>query len=135
MPSMYLLFSTHSTIRRISLDTNDFTDVSIMEDAKQRIHSVLHYKSKIYWSNAASSGWLYSSDVNGSNVGMFSGRGSGDVSVDTSSGNFYYINNSNNDIGVTNGRHYKVVVSDGMDQKSSITVDPLRRCDYYYYYY
>ena len=128
VPSMYLLFSTHSTIRRISLDTNDFTDVSIMEDAKQRIHSVLHYKNKIYWSDAASSGLLYSSDVNGSNVGVFSGRGSGDVSVDTSSGNIYYINNSNNDIEVTNGRHYKVVVSDGMDQKSSITVDPLRRC-------
>lgn len=126
VPSVYLLLSTTSTMRRISLDTNDFMDVSLMENKTHRIHDIAHYNGRIYWSESTN-GVVYMSDANGTNVRIYNRRGDGgDISLDKSTGNMYYINNNN--IEVTNGKHHKMVVSsEGNYVISSITVDSMRR--------
>lgn len=113
-------------MRRISLDTNDFMDVSLMENKTHRIHDIAHYNGRIYWSESTN-GVVYMSDANGTNVRIYNRRGDGgDISLDKSTGNMYYINNNN--IEVTNGKHHKMVVSsEGNYVISSITVDSMRR--------
>ena len=97
-----------------------------MENKTHRIHDITHYNSRIYWSESTS-GVLYMSNANGTNVRIYNRRGDGgDISLDKSSGNLYYINNNN--IEVTNGRHYKIVMrSEGHHVISSITLDSIKR--------
>ena len=131
VPSHYLLFSTTTSIRRVSLDVQDFLDVLLVPNL-QNIRYIdyflySHDNGSILWSDPIKKSIMIS-NLNGSNVKRFidtTGSPQG-LSVDWTTGNVYYVDSAGPSIQVVsiNGKFRKVLVDTGLTRPTSIVVYP-----------
>ena len=134
VPTLYLLFVTFSSIRRISEDTSNFFDVCFVNNIKNVNHIDFHFHSagsgKIFWADHAQNS-IMSSNFDGSSVQKFianiiSPRG---LSVDRSTGNIYYIHGGRVpriEVMVSIGLFRKVLVEKNLINPTSLVVYPQR---------
>ena len=141
VPSLYLLFSTTTSIRRVSLDVQDFLDVPVVPNLRNIryidyfLHS--HDNGSILWSDPIKKSIMMST-LNGSNVKHFidtAGSPQG-LSVDWTTGNVYYVDSAGPSIQVVsiNGKFQKVLVKTGLTRPTSIVVYPKQGSVICWYY-
>lgn len=131
VPSLYLLFATGSSIRRVSQDTQYFYDVPLISELSDIyfIDYHLHSQSEgeIFWSDRSTNS-IMASDLNGNDIKtLISGLGiPDDLSTDWITGNIYFIDLDGPRIEVAsgNGSFRKVLVDSGLDKPTGLVVHP-----------
>uniref|UniRef100_A0A672TRU4 Low-density lipoprotein receptor-related protein 4 n=1 Tax=Strigops habroptila TaxID=2489341 RepID=A0A672TRU4_STRHB len=129
-PETYLLFSSRASIRRISLDTSDHTDVHIPVPELNNVIS-LDYDSvdgKIYYTDVFLD-VIRRSDLNGSNMETVIGQGlktTDGLAVDWVARNLYWTDTGRNTIEVArlDGSSRKVLINNSLDEPRAIAVFP-----------
>jgi low density lipoprotein receptor-related protein 5/6 len=130
-PMVYLLFSTLSSIRRISEDTRNFVDVCLINTFGRPLY-IDFYRDfnggKIMWTDPAKNS-IMASNFNGSNIATFIQRIANPqgLSVDKSTGNVYYINGGNSpviEVISNDGLFKKVLISTSLNNPTGILVHP-----------
>ena len=127
VPSRYILFSTMSTIRRLSLDTIPKRDVIMVE--KQQSVDLVDYHlstSRIIWTDSSSNS-IMASDINGDDPRVLKAglRSIGGIAVDWITGNVYYTDTTLNRIGVVSSKYdHLLSVKTIVTHPTSIAVDP-----------
>ena len=128
VPSLYILFTTMSTIRRVSLDLSTKYDVVLVE--KQQSVDLVDYYLRtglIVWTDNSSNS-IMASDMNGDGVRVLKTglRSIGGMAVDWITGNVYYTDPFANRIGVVSSNNYDIILSINtvLTQPTSIAVDP-----------
>uniref|UniRef100_A0A8B9C424 Low-density lipoprotein receptor-related protein 4 n=1 Tax=Anser brachyrhynchus TaxID=132585 RepID=A0A8B9C424_9AVES len=129
-PETYLLFSSRASIRRISLDTSDHTDVHIPVPELNNVIS-LDYDSvdgKIYYTDVFLD-VIRRSDLNGSNMETVIGQGlktTDGLAVDWVARNLYWTDTGRNTVEVArlDGSSRKVLINNSLDEPRAIAVFP-----------
>uniref|UniRef100_A0A8D2LQ87 LDL receptor related protein 4 n=1 Tax=Varanus komodoensis TaxID=61221 RepID=A0A8D2LQ87_VARKO len=129
-PETYLLFSNRGSIRRISLDTNDHTDVHVPVPELNNVIS-LDYDSvdgKIYYTDVFLD-VIRRADLNGSNMETVIGQGlktTDGLAVDWVARNLYWTDTGRNTIEVArlDGSCRKVLINNSLDEPRAIAVFP-----------
>ncbi|OCT83711.1 low-density lipoprotein receptor-related protein 4 [Xenopus laevis] len=129
-PDTYLLFSSRGFIRRISLDTEDHTDVYVPIPELHNVIS-LDYDSvdgKIYYTDVFLD-VIRRSDLSGTGMETVIGEGlktTDGLAVDWVARNLYWTDTGRNTIEVSrlDGRHRKVLVNNSLDEPRAIAVFP-----------
>uniref|UniRef100_A0A8C3QLD8 LDL receptor related protein 4 n=1 Tax=Cyanoderma ruficeps TaxID=181631 RepID=A0A8C3QLD8_9PASS len=129
-PETYLLFSSRASIRRISLDTSDHTDVHIPVPELNNVIS-LDYDSvdgKIYYTDVFLD-VIRRADLNGSNMETVIGQGlktTDGLAVDWVARNLYWTDTGRNTIEVArlDGSSRKVLINNSLDEPRAIAVFP-----------
>ncbi|KAH0620749.1 hypothetical protein JD844_021479 [Phrynosoma platyrhinos] len=129
-PETYLLFSSRGSIRRISLDTSDHTDVHVPVPELNNVIS-LDYDSvdgKIYYTDVFLD-VIRRADLNGSNMETVIGQGlktTDGLAVDWVARNLYWTDTGRNTIEVArlDGSCRKVLINNSLDEPRAITVFP-----------
>ncbi|XP_029438438.1 low-density lipoprotein receptor-related protein 4 isoform X2 [Rhinatrema bivittatum] len=129
-PESYLLFSNRASIRRISLDTDDFTDVYVPIPELSNVIS-LDYDSvdgKIYYTDVFLD-VIRRSDLNGSGMETVIGQGlktTDGLAVDWVARNLYWTDTGRNTIEVArlDGSCRKVLINNSLDEPRAIAVFP-----------
>ncbi|XP_034970960.2 low-density lipoprotein receptor-related protein 4 isoform X1 [Zootoca vivipara] len=129
-PETYLLFSSRGSIRRISLDTSDHTDVHVPVPELNNVIS-LDYDSvdgKIYYTDVFLD-VIRRADLNGSNMETVIGQGlktTDGLAVDWVARNLYWTDTGRNTIEVArlDGSCRKVLISNNLDEPRAIAVFP-----------
>lgn len=125
-PSLYLLFTTSNSIRRLSLESNEYHDVSLISDLHM-VSYVDYYltsamEGRIYWSDPINQA-IMMSNIDGTNKRTFLQLNSNlrGLSVDWTTGSVYYVNAGVPSIEVTDttGTYVKVILN------SSVVHDPV----------
>lgn len=131
VPSLYLIFATLNSIRRLSLEGTEYHDVMLIPELERVSYLDYHLTSptegKIYWSDPLHYS-IMQSDINGSNVRPFvrfkhNLRG---ISVDWTSGNLYYIDAGVPSIEVVDrtGKFSNVLINSTLDEPVDLVVFP-----------
>uniref|UniRef100_A0A452S818 LDL receptor related protein 4 n=1 Tax=Ursus americanus TaxID=9643 RepID=A0A452S818_URSAM len=129
-PETYLLFSSRGSIRRISLDTSDHTDVHIPVPELNNVIS-LDYDSvdgKVYYTDVFLD-VIRRADLNGSNMETVIGRGlktTDGLAVDWVARNLYWTDTGRNTIEASrlDGSCRKVLINNSLDEPRAIARDP-----------
>ncbi|XP_053242794.1 low-density lipoprotein receptor-related protein 4 isoform X2 [Podarcis raffonei] len=129
-PETYLLFSSRGSIRRISLDTSDHTDVHVPVPELNNVIS-LDYDSvdgKIYYTDVFLD-VIRRADLNGSNMETVIGQGlktTDGLAVDWVARNLYWTDTGRNTIEVArlDGSCRKVLINNNLDEPRAIAVFP-----------
>ncbi|XP_007455888.1 PREDICTED: low-density lipoprotein receptor-related protein 4 [Lipotes vexillifer] len=129
-PETYLLFSSRGSIRRISLDTNDHTDVHVPVPELNNVIS-LDYDSvdgKVYYTDVFLD-VIRRADLNGSNMETVIGRGlktTDGLAVDWVARNLYWTDTGRNTIEASrlDGSCRKVLINNSLDEPRAIAVFP-----------
>ncbi|VCW96984.1 unnamed protein product [Gulo gulo] len=129
-PETYLLFSSRGSIRRISLDTSDHTDVHIPVPELNNVIS-LDYDSvdgKVYYTDVFLD-VIRRADLNGSNMETVIGRGlktTDGLAVDWVARNLYWTDTGRNTIEASrlDGSCRKVLINNSLDEPRAIAVFP-----------
>lgn len=129
-PETYLLFSSRGSIRRISLDTSDHTDVHVPVPELNNVIS-LDYDSvdgKVYYTDVFLD-VIRRADLNGSNMETVIGRGlktTDGLAVDWVARNLYWTDTGRNTIEASrlDGSCRKVLVNNSLDEPRAIAVFP-----------
>uniref|UniRef100_A0A8D0BEN1 Low-density lipoprotein receptor-related protein 4 n=1 Tax=Salvator merianae TaxID=96440 RepID=A0A8D0BEN1_SALMN len=129
-PETYLLFSSRGSIRRISLDTSDHTDVHVPVPELNNVIS-LDYDSvdgKIYYTDVFLD-VIRRADLNGSNMETVIGQGlktTDGLAVDWVARNLYWTDTGRNTIEVArlDGSCRKVLINSSLDEPRAIAVFP-----------
>lgn len=122
-PSLYLLFTTSNSIRRLSLESNEYHDVSLISDLHKVSYIDYHLTSsdegRIYWTDPLNQS-IMMANIDGSNTRSFlqfknNLRG---VSVDWTTGSVYYVNAGVPSIEMADrtGTFVKVILNDSVVQ-------------------
>uniref|UniRef100_A0A8C5MYQ0 LDL receptor related protein 4 n=1 Tax=Leptobrachium leishanense TaxID=445787 RepID=A0A8C5MYQ0_9ANUR len=129
-PDTYLLFSSRGSIRRISLDTDDYTDVHV---PIQELHNVisLDYDSvdgKIYYTDVFLD-VIRRADLSGADMETIISEGlktTDGLSVDWVARNLYWTDTGRNTIEVSrlDGRYRKVLINNSLDEPRAIAAFP-----------
>ncbi|KAG5848887.1 low-density lipoprotein receptor-related protein 4-like isoform X1 [Anguilla anguilla] len=129
-PETYLLFSNRVSIRRISLDTSDYTDVHV---AIPELHNVisLDYDSvegKVYYTDVTLD-VIRRANLNGSGMETVIGQGlktTDGLAVDWVARNMYWTDTGRNTIEVArmDGSCRKVLINNSLDEPRAIAVFP-----------
>ncbi|XP_028649665.2 low-density lipoprotein receptor-related protein 4 isoform X1 [Erpetoichthys calabaricus] len=129
-PETYLLFSSRGSIRRISLDTNDYTDVYVPVPELNNVIS-LDYDSvdgKVYYTDVHLD-VIRRANLNGSNMETVIGQGlktTDGLAVDWVARNLYWTDTGRNTIEVArlDGSCRKVLINNSLDEPRAIAVFP-----------
>ncbi|XP_018619430.1 low-density lipoprotein receptor-related protein 4 [Scleropages formosus] len=129
-PETYLLFSNRVSIRRISLDTNDYTDVHVPVPELHNVIS-LDYDSvegKVYYTDV-SLDVIRRANLNGSNMETVISQGlktTDGLAVDWVARNMYWTDTGRNTIEVArlDGSSRKVLINNSLDEPRAIAVFP-----------
>uniref|UniRef100_A0A2I3LF72 EGF-like domain-containing protein n=2 Tax=Papio anubis TaxID=9555 RepID=A0A2I3LF72_PAPAN len=129
-PETYLLFSSRGSIRRISLDTSDHTDVHVPVPELNNVIS-LDYDSvdgKVYYTDVFLD-VIRRADLNGSNMETVIGRGlktTDGLAVDWVARNLYWTDTGRNTIEASrlDGSCRKVLINNSLDEPRAIAVFP-----------
>uniref|UniRef100_A0A452UFD1 Low-density lipoprotein receptor-related protein 4 n=1 Tax=Ursus maritimus TaxID=29073 RepID=A0A452UFD1_URSMA len=129
-PETYLLFSSRGSIRRISLDTSDHTDVHIPVPELNNVIS-LDYDSvdgKVYYTDVFLD-VIRRADLNGSKMETVIGRGlktTDGLAVDWVARNLYWTDTGRNTIEASrlDGSCRKVLINNSLDEPRAIARDP-----------
>ncbi|XP_062951062.1 low-density lipoprotein receptor-related protein 4 [Cynocephalus volans] len=129
-PEIYLLFSSRGSIRRISLDTSDHTDVHVPVPELNNVIS-LDYDSvdgKVYYTDVFLD-VIRRADLNGSNMETVIGRGlktTDGLAVDWVARNLYWTDTGRNTIEASrlDGSCRKVLINNSLDEPRAIAVFP-----------
>ncbi|KAF6104569.1 LDL receptor related protein 4 [Phyllostomus discolor] len=129
-PEAYLLFSSRGSIRRISLDTSDHTDVHVPVPELNNVIS-LDYDSvdgKVYYTDVFLD-VIRRADLNGSNMETVIGQGlktTDGLAVDWVARNLYWTDTGRNTIEASrlDGSCRKVLVNNSLDEPRAIAVFP-----------
>ncbi|KAG8557381.1 hypothetical protein GDO81_016609 [Engystomops pustulosus] len=129
-PDTYLLFSSRDSIRRISLDTDDHTDVYVPIKELNNVIS-LDYDSvegKIYYTDVFLD-VIRRVQLDGNGLETIIGEGlktTDGLSVDWVARNLYWTDTGANTIEVSrlDGRHRKVLINNSLDEPRAIAVFP-----------
>uniref|UniRef100_A0A674I2P4 LDL receptor related protein 4 n=1 Tax=Terrapene triunguis TaxID=2587831 RepID=A0A674I2P4_9SAUR len=129
-PETYLLFSSRGSIRRISLDTNDHTDVHVPVPELNNVIS-LDYDSvdgKIYYTDVFLD-VIRRADLNGSSMETVIGHGlktTDGLAVDWVARNLYWTDTGRNTIEVArlDGSCRKVLINNSLDEPRAIAAFP-----------
>lgn len=129
-PETYLLFSSRGSIRRISLDTSDHTDVHVPVPELNNVIS-LDYDSvdgKVYYTDVFLD-VIRRADLNGSNMETVIGHGlktTDGLAVDWVARNLYWTDTGRNTIEASrlDGSCRKVLVNNSLDEPRAIAVFP-----------
>ncbi|XP_069077783.1 low-density lipoprotein receptor-related protein 4 isoform X3 [Pleurodeles waltl] len=129
-PESYLLFSSRGSIRRISLDTSDHTDVYVPVPELNNVIS-LDYDSvdgKIYYTDVFLD-VIRRASLNGSNMETVIGEGlktTDGLAVDWVARNLYWTDTGRNTIEVArlDGSSRKVLINNSLDEPRAIAVFP-----------
>ncbi|XP_064423218.1 low-density lipoprotein receptor-related protein 4 isoform X2 [Latimeria chalumnae] len=129
-PETYLLFSSRGSIRRISLDTNDYTDVYVSVPELNNVIS-LDYDSvegKIYYTDVYLD-VIRRANLNGSGMETVIGQGlktTDGLAVDWVARNLYWTDTGRNTIEVAHldGTARKVLINSSLDEPRAIAVFP-----------
>ncbi|KAK7175881.1 hypothetical protein R3I93_000216 [Phoxinus phoxinus] len=130
LPETYLLFSNRISVRRISLDTNDHTDVYVPVPELQNVIS-LDYDSverKLYYTDV-SLDVIRRVNLDGSNMETVISHGlktTDGLAVDWVARNMYWTDTGRNTIEVAHldGTSRKVLVNNSLDEPRAIAVFP-----------
>ncbi len=128
VPSLFLIFSTSNSIRRLSLESAEYHDVVIIPDLDKVSFLDYHLtEGHIYWSDTTRFA-IMQSDMNGNSVKPLvnfkhNPRG---LSVDWTTGNVYYIDAGVPSIEVVDstGRFNKVLINSSLDEPVDLAVLP-----------
>ncbi|VTJ58187.1 Hypothetical predicted protein [Marmota monax] len=129
-PETYLLFSSRGSIRRISLDTSDHTDVHVPVPELNNVIS-LDYDSvdgKVYYTDVFLD-VIRRADLNGNNMETVIGRGlktTDGLAVDWVARNLYWTDTGRNTIESSrlDGSCRKVLINNSLDEPRAIAVFP-----------
>lgn len=129
-PETYLLFSSRGSIRRISLDTDDHTDVHVPVPGLNNVIS-LDYDSvdgKVYYTDVFLD-VIRRADLNGSNMETVIGHGlktTDGLAVDWVARNLYWTDTGRNTIEASrlDGSCRKVLINISLDEPRAIAVFP-----------
>lgn len=129
-PETYLLFSSRGSIRRISLDTEDHTDVHVPIPGLNNVIS-LDYDSvdgKVYYTDVFLD-VIRRADLNGSNMETVIGHGlktTDGLAVDWVARNLYWTDTGRNTIEASrlDGSCRKVLINNSLDEPRAIAVFP-----------
>lgn len=129
-PETYLLFSSRGSIRRISLDTEDHTDVHVPVPGLNNVIS-LDYDSvggKVYYTDVFLD-VIRRADLNGSNMETVIGHGlktTDGLAVDWVARNLYWTDTGRNTIEASrlDGSCRKVLINNSLDEPRAIAVFP-----------
>ncbi|KAF7469395.1 low-density lipoprotein receptor-related protein 4 [Marmota monax] len=129
-PETYLLFSSRGSIRRISLDTSDHTDVHVPVPELNNVIS-LDYDSvdgKVYYTDVFLD-VIRRADLNGNNMETVIGRGlktTDGLAVDWVARNLYWTDTGRNTIEASrlDGSCRKVLINNSLDEPRAIAVFP-----------
>lgn len=129
-PETYLLFSSRGSIRRISLDTDDHTDVHVPVPGLNNVIS-LDYDSvdgKVYYTDVFLD-VIRRADLNGSNMETVIGHGlktTDGLAVDWVARNLYWTDTGRNTIEASrlDGSCRKVLINNSLDEPRAIAVFP-----------
>ena len=127
-PSLYIIFSTHSTIQRISLDL-DNSPTTLLISNQQSINFVDYDlgSNTIVWTDNSTNA-IMTSDLSGNDIRVLKkGMGRiGGIAVDWITGNVYYTEPDTNYIGVMHpaGFYLQLSFSLILNRPTSIAVDP-----------
>ncbi|XP_004851952.2 low-density lipoprotein receptor-related protein 4 isoform X1 [Heterocephalus glaber] len=129
-PETYLLFSSRGSIRRISLDTSDHTDVHVPVPELNNVIS-LDYDSvdgKVYYTDVFLD-VIRRANLNGSNMETVIGRGlktTDGLAVDWVARNLYWTDTGRNTIEASrlDGSCRKVLINNSLDEPRAIAVFP-----------
>ncbi|XP_065196274.1 low-density lipoprotein receptor-related protein 4-like [Sycon ciliatum] len=130
VPDEFLLFSTSQSIRRISLDTPDMTDIIIIPSQKNAIAVDFHASSKrLYWSDVKDD-VILRSEYDGSNQELVvKDIATPDgIAVDWIGDHIYWTDTGGNMIEVArlDGTGRKVIINTDLDEPRDITLYPSR---------
>ncbi|XP_072448783.1 low-density lipoprotein receptor-related protein 4 isoform X1 [Chiloscyllium punctatum] len=129
-PETYLLFSSRGSIRRISLDTTDYTDVHVPVPELHNVIS-LDYDSvemKVYYTDVFLD-VIRSANLNGSGMMTVIGQGlktTDGLAIDWVARNLYWTDTGRNTIEVSwlDGTCRKVLINNSLDEPRAIAVFP-----------
>ncbi|XP_043938468.1 low-density lipoprotein receptor-related protein 4 isoform X2 [Protopterus annectens] len=129
-PETYLLFSSRGSIHRISLDTNDYTDVDIRVPELNNVIS-LDYDSvegKVYYTDVYLD-VIRRANLNGTGMETVIGHGlktTDGLAVDWVARNLYWTDTGRNTIEVArlDGTSRKVLINNSLDEPRAIAVFP-----------
>ncbi|XP_073514999.1 low-density lipoprotein receptor-related protein 4 isoform X1 [Phyllobates terribilis] len=129
-PDTYLLFSSRDSIRRISLDTDDYTDVYVPIKELNNVIS-LDYDSvegKIYYTDVFLD-VIRRVDLDGNSMETIIGEGlktTDGLAVDWMARNLYWTDTGANTIEVArlDGKYRKVLINNSLDEPRAIAVFP-----------
>uniref|UniRef100_A0A8C2MKS1 Low density lipoprotein receptor-related protein 4 n=1 Tax=Cricetulus griseus TaxID=10029 RepID=A0A8C2MKS1_CRIGR len=129
-PETYLLFSSRGSIRRISLDTDDHTDVHVPVPGLNNVIS-LDYDSvdgKVYYTDVFLD-VIRRADLNGSSMETVIGHGlktTDGLAVDWVARNLYWTDTGRNTIEASrlDGSCRKVLINNSLDEPRAIAVFP-----------
>ena len=128
-PNKFLIFCARTSVRRISLEAPDHSDVVLVQYLRNAISVDFHWHSKrMYWSDVASD-VIMSANFDGSNQqDVIKGNIStpDGIAVDWIAGNIYWTDTGTDKIEVArlNGIHRKVIVSQNLDEPRAICLFP-----------
>lgn len=128
MPSEFILFATRPAIRRISLDTDDMTSITVVPDQKNAIAVEFHAASRtIFWTDVQHN-TILRSDYDGSNAhivvqNLTTPDG---IAVDWVADNLYWTDTGTDTISVSrlDGSLAKVIVDSHLEEPRDIAVFP-----------
>lgn len=131
VPSLYLIFATSNSIRRLSLEGTEYHDVVLIPELERVSYLDYHLTSKtggtLYWSDPTNYS-IMQSNIDGSNIRPFLKfkRNIRGLAVDWTTGNVYYIDASVPSIEVVDrtGRFNRVVVNSSLDDPVDLTLFP-----------
>ncbi|PIO29253.1 hypothetical protein AB205_0211260 [Aquarana catesbeiana] len=129
-PDTYLLFSSRDSIRRISLDTDDYTDVYVPIKELNNVISLDFdsVESQIYYTDVFLD-VIRRVNLDGTGMETIIGEGlktTDGLSVDWIARNLYWTDTGANTIEVSrlDGRHRKVLINNSLDEPRAIAVFP-----------
>lgn len=129
-PETYLLFSSRGSIRRISLDTDDHTDVHVPVPGLNNVISLDYdcVDGKVYYTDVFLD-VIRRADLNGSNMETVIGHGlktTDGLAVDWVARNLYWTDTGRNTIEASrlDGSCRKVLINNSLDEPRAIAVFP-----------
>ncbi|CAI9607028.1 unnamed protein product [Staurois parvus] len=129
-PDTYLLFSSRDSIRRISLDTDDYTDVYVPIKELNNVISLDYdsVESQIYYTDVFLD-VIRRVNLDGTGIETIIGEGlktTDGLAVDWVARNLYWTDTGANTIEVSrlDGRYRKVLINNSLDEPRAIAVFP-----------
>jgi sugar lactone lactonase YvrE len=135
-PNEFLVFCARTSVRRISLEAPDHSDVVLVNYLRNAISVDFHWARKlIFWSDVASD-MIMASDFDGSNQEEFiKGNIStpDGIAVDWIANNIYWTDTGTDKIEVAKltGKYRKVIISSGLDEPRALCLFPKKGLMYW----